>query len=139
VPLVLCRRVFLLAPYVVNSAPFNYTLAAVKLISPVRPSMDYQLSQHTPTTQWSDTPESQHQQMSQHYSPSQHRTAALQSSSLTAWLSPLQVSSSTMHLQSSTHPKSPLTTHASYIQRHTQHTLLLLLLLLVCGSRALQP
>jgi hypothetical protein len=37
--------------------------------------------------------------MSQQYSPSQHRTAPLQSSSLSASLSPLQVSSSTKHLQ----------------------------------------
>jgi hypothetical protein len=85
--------------------------------------MNYQISQHTSTTQWSDSPESEHQQMTQQYSPLQHHIAPPQSSSLTASLSPLQVSCSTMHLQSSTHSQSPPTTHTSSIQRHTQYTL----------------
>ena len=100
-----------------------YTLAVVESISLVRPFMNYQLAQHNPTTQWSDTLGSQHQQMSQQYPPSQYQIAPHQSSSLAASLSPLQVSCSTMQLQSSTRPQSLPTTHTSSIRRHTQYTL----------------
>jgi len=84
--------------------------------------MNYQLAQHNPTTQWSDTLGSQHQQMSQQYPPSQYQIAPHQSSSLAASLSPLQVSCSTMQLQSSTRPQSLPTTHTSSIRHHTQYT-----------------
>ena len=100
-----------------------YTLAVVESISLVRPFMNHQLTQHKPTTQWSDTLGSQHQQMSRQYPPSQYQIASHQSSSLAASLSPLQVSFSTMQLQSSKRPQSLPTTHTSSIRRHTQYTL----------------
>jgi hypothetical protein len=65
-------------PYV-NSVLCIYTLAVVEPISLVRPFMSYQLTQHKPTTQWSDTLGSQHQQMSQQYPPSQYQIATHQS------------------------------------------------------------
>ena len=89
----------------------------------VRPFMNYQLAQHKPTTQWSDTLGSQHQQMSQQCPPSQYQITPHQSLSLAASLSPLQFSCSTMQLQSSTRPQSLPTTHTSSIRRHTQYTL----------------
>jgi len=119
-----CADVFsyLLHTYV-NSVSCIYTLTVVEPISLVRPFMNYQLTQHKPTTQWSDTLGSQHQQMSQQYPPSQYQIAPHQSSSLAASLSPLQLSCSTMQLQSSTRPQSLPTTHTSSIRRHTQYTL----------------
>ena len=119
-----CADVFfyLLLTYV-NSVSCIYTLAVVEPISLVRPFMNYQLAQHNPTTQWSDTLGSQHQQMSQQYPPSQYQIAPHQSSSLAASLWPLQVSCSTMQL-SLLHARNHCPTiHTSSIRRHTQYTL----------------
>jgi len=107
----------------VKSLSCIYTLAVVEPISLVRPFMNYQLTQHKPTTQWSDTLGNQHQPISQQYPPSQYQIAPHQSSSLTASLSPLQISCSTMQLQFSTRPQSLPTTYTSSTRRHTQYTL----------------
>ena len=72
-PLVLCRLFSYLLRTYVNSESCIYTSAVVESILLVRPFMNYQLTQHKPTTQWPDTLGSQHQQMSQQYPPSQYQ------------------------------------------------------------------
>ena len=82
--------------------------------------MNHQPFQHTSPIQWSAIPENQLQQTSQNYPPSPPHIAPHQFSSSAASPSLPQVSCSTMHLQSSTLPQSPLTTRPSTLQHHTQ-------------------
>ena len=88
--------------------------------------MYHQTSQSSPTIQWSAIPGSQNQnqlqQMSQQHPSSQHQIAPYRFSSSAALPSLSQVSCSSMHLQPSTSPPSPLTTCPLFTRHHTQCT-----------------
>ena len=86
--------------------------------------MNHQNSQHSPTIQWSTIPGNQNQlqQMAQQHPPSQHQIAPYRFSSSAASPSLSQVSCSSMHLQPSTNPPSPLTICPLFTRHHTQCT-----------------